>query len=305
MNISLDLYNYFYYVCEFKSITKAADYLCISQPAITKQIKKLESLLGKTLIIRNPKGIELTEDGNFLYHEIKNSIETLNHTEACFKENCDKYNITITLEAGHSSLKKFLEKPIIEFNKLHPTVKFKLTAHPFKESIQLVKEEKIDLKLISLGSNMDSYSDLLVEKFLEVDDIFVISKELKDTIPSKIDLLDLNNYPTIVLSNDIKDILSRKFIDDYFALHNLTFNPKYELTSNWLIEEYVSLNVGIGILAKQHIIDKLNSGELLEVETDVKLPKRTMAYVVKRTSLKYPVIREFINFIKQYNDIDS
>ena len=101
---------------------------------------------------------------------------------------------------------KFLEEPIIEFNKLHPTIKFKLTSHHLQESLQLIKEEKIDLKFISLGSNMEKYADLLVEKFLEVDDIFVISKELKGKIPSKIKLIDLNNYPTIVLSNDIKDI---------------------------------------------------------------------------------------------------
>lgn len=305
MNINLDLYSYFYYVCEFKSITKAANYLYISQPAITKQIKKLEKLLGKSLIIRTSKGIDLTEDGEFLYHKIKQPIESLNHTEACFKETCDKYDITITLEAGHSSLTKFLEEPIIEFNKLHPTIKFKLTSHHLQESLQLIKEEKIDLKFISLGSNMEKYADLLVEKFLEVDDIFVISKELKGKIPSKIKLIDLNNYPTIVLSNDIKDILSKKFLDNYFIEHGLTFKPKYELVNNWLIEEYVSLNVGIGVLARQHIIDKLESGELIEIETDVKIPKRTMAYVFKKTSLKYPVIREFINFVKQYNNIDS
>ena len=45
MNISYDLYKYFFYVCEFKSITKASNYLYITQPALSKQIKQLETIV--------------------------------------------------------------------------------------------------------------------------------------------------------------------------------------------------------------------------------------------------------------------
>lgn len=298
MNINLDLYNYFYYVCEFKSITKAASFLYVSQPAITKQIKNLENLLGKNLIIRSSKGIELTEDGVFLYNEIKNSIEKLNATEASFKENCDKYNIVLRIEAGHSTLKKFLLNALIEFNKIHPGIKFKVCVHPYPESMQLLKEGKIDLKFLSMEKYYEKNSDIVVEKFMEVDDIFVISKEMQKGFPKKIKLLDLNNYPTVVLT---EDMISRNFIDDYYKKFDLQFKPKFELSSTWLIEEYVSLNSGIGVLVKQHILDKLKSGELVEIETDVTLPKRTMAYAYRKTSLKYPVIKEFIDYLKKYN----
>lgn len=49
------------------SISKAANNLYISQPAITKSIQKLEQELGITLFNRGPKGVSLTEDRqNFL-----------------------------------------------------------------------------------------------------------------------------------------------------------------------------------------------------------------------------------------------
>ena len=38
METSWDLYKYFYFVCEFKNITRVAEYFCVTQPAITKNV---------------------------------------------------------------------------------------------------------------------------------------------------------------------------------------------------------------------------------------------------------------------------
>ena len=52
-NINLNLYRIFYCVAKEKSITKASKKLFISQPAISKSLKKLESDLNTVLFIRN------------------------------------------------------------------------------------------------------------------------------------------------------------------------------------------------------------------------------------------------------------
>ena len=56
------------------SVTKAADFLYISQPAVTKSIQKLETELGITLFNRSPKGVTLTENGKIFYNFIKNKL---------------------------------------------------------------------------------------------------------------------------------------------------------------------------------------------------------------------------------------
>ena len=61
MNINLELYKIFYYVAKNKSITRAANELLISQPAISKSIKTLETQMGEKLFIRKSKGVELSE----------------------------------------------------------------------------------------------------------------------------------------------------------------------------------------------------------------------------------------------------
>lgn len=149
MEVGFDLYKVFYFVCEFKSVTKAAGYLCVSQPAITKHIKNLESIVGSNLIVKVPKGIELTDIGKELYEEIKDPISKLISLE--FK-NLNK-NPVIRISAGHSITDKYLLKSMIDINKKHPNIRISLSNYYYRDSIQRLKDGKLDLIFLNLRPN--------------------------------------------------------------------------------------------------------------------------------------------------------
>ena len=67
MNINLELYKVFYYVAKNESVSRAANELLISQPAISKSIKTLEEQINTNLFIRKRDGVELTEAGETIY----------------------------------------------------------------------------------------------------------------------------------------------------------------------------------------------------------------------------------------------
>ena len=71
MNINLELYKVFYYVAKNESITRAANELAISQPAISKSIKTLENQINTSLFVRKRDGVTLTEAGETIYKKIK------------------------------------------------------------------------------------------------------------------------------------------------------------------------------------------------------------------------------------------
>ena len=77
MNINLELYKTFYYVAKNESISRAANELMISQPAISKSIKTLEEQVNVQLFIRKRDGVELTDAGEIIYNKIKNAMELL------------------------------------------------------------------------------------------------------------------------------------------------------------------------------------------------------------------------------------
>jgi DNA-binding transcriptional LysR family regulator len=76
------------------------------------------------------------------------------------------------------------------------------------------------------------------------------------------------------------------------------FLPTYELSNHWIIEEYVKLGLGIGIVVKDLVQDKLDSGEYVEIKTDKLLPVRETGYAYRKNALNYNIIKEFINVMK-------
>ena len=61
--VNLDLYRVFYTVAKCGSLTRAAEELYISQPAVSQSVKQLESQLGVSLFNRTHRGMELSAQG--------------------------------------------------------------------------------------------------------------------------------------------------------------------------------------------------------------------------------------------------
>ena len=75
MDVNYELYKVFYYVAKNKNLSKAANDLFISQPAVSQALKKLEEELGIKLFYRTKTGMNLTEDGEVLFNYLKKPIE--------------------------------------------------------------------------------------------------------------------------------------------------------------------------------------------------------------------------------------
>lgn len=69
-----------------RSISKAAELLFVSQPAVSYSIKTLEEALGGKLFFRTPKGVELTPEAKKLYDAVKSSYHYLSVGEKLFTE---------------------------------------------------------------------------------------------------------------------------------------------------------------------------------------------------------------------------
>lgn len=86
MDQNLSLYKVFYTVANTGNISKAAAELFISQPAISKSIRKLEQNLEVTLFSRNSRGVQLTEEGEILYDYVQKAFYSLQLGEAQLKK---------------------------------------------------------------------------------------------------------------------------------------------------------------------------------------------------------------------------
>lgn len=84
--IGYDLYKVFLYVAKYKSLTKAASELNVSQPAVSQSMKQLEANMGVKLTKRTGHGIKLTEEGEILYPYVKKGCDAFSQAERALKK---------------------------------------------------------------------------------------------------------------------------------------------------------------------------------------------------------------------------
>ena len=97
MNINLEYYKVFITIAKNKNITKAANELNISQPAISKMLKTMEGQIGKKLFIRENKGVALSKEGIELYNLISNEIHNIIKAENVFSRIISNNEIKIAI----------------------------------------------------------------------------------------------------------------------------------------------------------------------------------------------------------------
>ena len=269
MNINFEYYKIFYYVAKNGNITKTAKELMISQPAISKSIKNLEEQLNCSLFNRHKNGVSLTEEGSFLYDEIKSVMKIINSAEKEVEEinNLEKGNLSIGI--NNTLTQKYLLPYLKEFTKKYPKINIRILTGPPNELIKQAINSLIDIIILHLPYNIPKEFNIINLK--EIQDIFVCNNDYDYLKKQKIALKNLNDYPLILLA---KGSNGRYYLDNICTNNNVVLNPKFELSSYSLLTEFIKSGMGIGILTKEFIEEELRDNKLFRVNVDIKLPHR-------------------------------
>lgn len=269
MNISLDLYRLFYIVAKEGSISRAANILFISQPAITLQIKKLESELGVSLFTRTKHGVVLTEEGNILFEYIKVAMDNIINGENALSnlKNLDSGIIRI---GASTTVSKHIVMPYLEkFHEMYPKIEIQIVNSLTTNLLKELRNGNLDILFLNLP--MDENKDLKIIPITDVHDIFVGNKKYFDLTKGKISLEELNNYPLLFQKMPSN---TRAYLNKYLKSNNTNLKPQLEVVSYNLIMDLVSAGFGIGYATKEFIKSELEKKELYEIKVEPSVPKR-------------------------------
>ncbi|MCH5343219.1 MAG: LysR family transcriptional regulator [Acetatifactor sp.] len=144
--IETRLLQYFLAIAEEQSITRAAEYLHITQPTLSKQMMDLEESLGKQLLVRGKKKVTLTEDGAYLRNRAQEIIALMESTEASFRGN--EYAITgdVFIGCGEHRSSYPIMQMIHSIQEEHPDIHF----HFFSGNADAIVE-RLDKGLLDMG----------------------------------------------------------------------------------------------------------------------------------------------------------
>ncbi len=292
MNINFEYYKIFYYVAKNGNITKTAKELMISQPAISKSIKNLEEQLNCSLFNRHKNGVSLTEEGSFLYDEIKSVMKIINSAEKEVEEinNLEKGNLSIGI--NNTLTQKYLLPYLKEFTKKYPKINIRILTGPPNELIKQAINSLIDIIILHLPYNIPKEFNIINLK--EIQDIFVCNNDYDYLKKQKIALKNLNDYPLILLA---KGSNGRYYLDNICTNNNVVLNPKFELSSYSLLTEFIKSGMGIGILTKEFIEEELRDNKLFRVNVDIKLPHRYIGAIYLKSKKLNKASQTFLDFL--------
>ncbi len=296
MNIDFELYRIFYVVANNKNITKASNELHISQPAISKSIKKLEDKLGGQLFVRTKRGVILTDEGKEFYKYIKQSIEFINSAENRFTELINLETGLIRIGASTTLTKEFLIPYIKEFHELYPNIDIQISTDISTDLIQKLRNGLIDIVISFLPDKQDKDLDYI--KCKKIQDCFVVGNKYKDLINKQMTLKDLSNYPLIFQSNVSN---TRKFLNKYLNDNNVNLIPNIELASYTLVRDFTIINLGIGYVIKDFIKDFINKKELFILDIKPDIPPRYIGIITSKSHLPNFSTKKLIEIIKKNN----
>lgn len=249
--------NYFLATAQELNMTRAAEKLLVSQPALSRQIADLEDELGVKLFERHPRQLVLTPAGQYLQEQAREIIALSNKT----KENLRSSAVIsgdLTIGAGESAGMQRIMNVISDIIKDYPTVKIHLFSGDYSTTEKRLNHGTLDFAVIMGDLPVTNYESLKLpekdvwgllipdddplkdKKFVEPKDL--VGRPLINSLQAQ----ERNTFQSW-FGNFYKDI---NFIGDFNLVYNATLMVKNHAASLISFDKLADTSPGSGLLFK-------------------------------------------------------
>lgn len=241
---------YFLAIARMESISKAADYLHITQPTLSRQIKELEEELGKTLFIRGNRKITLTDEGMYFRKRAEEIINLVEKTEAEMAGSNDVLSGEIYIGGGETEGMRLVAKAIKRVQEEQPLIKFHLVSGNAQDVTDRLDKGIIDFGFLIEPTDLTPYDFIRLPTSNKWGILMRKDSPLahKDFVTAN----DLQALPLICSSQDMITNTLAKWLGN--SSKKLNIVAKYNLIYNasLLVEEGVGYAFTLDNLVSTH-----------------------------------------------------
>lgn len=249
------------------SLARACDKLAISQPALSKTLKELETLLDSTLFERSKKGTTLTEAGVAFLRYAGPSVQSLREGVNSLRSGVHE---PITLQLGVLSTVESLLVPevVCRLHQRHPALVVNIVTGASAHLLAQLRVGELDLVV---GRMTDSPAILgLAFEHLYSESMTLVVRTGHPVLADLQGQHDLQNYPLVLPS---AGTTIRKFADSLFVQHGITpSRQRLETLSVALSRRYVQSSQAIWVAPLDAVRQDLRQGDLVELDLGMREP---------------------------------
>lgn len=264
-NINYNLYKSFLVVYETKNISRAADILYISQPAVSHNIKELEKQLNIQLFYKKSNGMNTTSEADVLYKYISSAFNSIWKGELTISDMAGLKTGVVKIGIPSYLTVLFLSNIITDFRAKYPNVKIEIVSKPIPDLITMLQTQNIDIVIDSQPittekSSMDiKYLKSYSHCFFTTDKYYTEKSLGTESI---------NNLPLIISSQGSEEIKQLKN-----SVVGIKINPVIEAWTTESMIKLVKEGNGVGYCQEEYIKEELENGTLKKLNLLFAPPK--------------------------------
>jgi DNA-binding transcriptional LysR family regulator len=280
----------FHEVAKHKSFSKAAEGLFISQPAVTKHIRSLESKVRIGLIQRGRGGFSLTEAGKVLFkHTQKISSHLMEIENALGNFQKDHYGL-LKIGTTESYSKCLMPRLLSGFQTSFPFIKIALDVGNSEEIEKNLITYRNDLALIGITKVSSKFESI---PFLKEELVLIVSPTHSLAKRQAVSLGEIERYPLIISA---KGSTTRKILLQAFKELNIYPSLLIEAGSSEFIKQWVSEGKGVSVIVKR-IVEEEEKREVIKTVPLMEKIVLEVAFLYLKEERSNPAIKTFVNYI--------
>jgi DNA-binding transcriptional LysR family regulator len=282
----------FCHAARLGSVTRAAEALYLSQPAVSLQLAALESELGAGLFERLGRRLSLTREGEVLYELARPLIDGIDGIEGEFRSRLKGMDAgELNIAAGSSTILYLLPPLVAAFRAEHPEVQLKLHNVTGVDGLARIRSDEVDL---AVGSMLDVPNDIDYAATHSFDPLLItpIGHPLADKPTLRLE--DLSPYGLILPP---KRLTTYRLVDLVFQQRRVPYTVALEVGGWEVIKQYVAMGLGISIVTAI-CLTEADRARLAARSLAKYFPSRSYGVVVRKGKFLSPQARAFTELIK-------
>lgn len=284
--------NIFYTVATLGNISKAAEELFVSQPAISRVISVLEDEYNTKLFIRSKSGVTLTREGLNLFNMIKQPMQEFKKIESFIDSPGSLTQTVVDVGATATALEQTLLEQFEQYKPMFPNVNLRVHTDSSQKLAKMVIDGVIDFAFITTPHTHSR--ELEYYNTRSFTNILIAPASYKDKIKGKVSIKDLANYPFIFLN---KKMQFRTHVDKYLASNGVHIDPAYETDSSGMLIPFVVSGCGLTFVPEKSADREIKEGKCFKIDLIEEMPLRYISFIIKKSKHYSPVVKELKQFV--------
>ena len=274
---------YFTQIVESGSLAKASRQLYIAQPALSQQLAKLEDEVGKPLLIRSPRGVSPTENGQALYHHAQFILRQLEQALSIARQESAEVRGMVSVGLPATTMSALGQPLVTRIHRKYPGILLNVVEGMSGHLSQMMRSGQLDMAILFTAS---AAPDLAKTPLIE-EELFVMMPSSSKLVPkrrSRITLAQACELPLILPTSSHG---LRQRIANEFEVRNLTPHVVAEIDSLSLLMNCVEDGMGATIkpmAALLHKGERRKNWRAIGM-SDANLTRRNYLYTAKENLL--------------------